>query len=225
MSASVRMTVLVMFAVLLAGCSGSGNTGTPSTANTATNVASSAPTPNQSPAAVSNTAASTNAGKGACELLTNDEIRSVQGEAPQDKKGDDKVEGSFAVSQCYYALPTLANSVVLTVTRAAQGAGASDPRDFWKQTFSRESEKGEKERDKKAKDKNKSEERDEEEAAPPQKVTGVGEEAYWTASRVGGALYVLKQHMFIRISVGGADDQNSKLRKSKTLAEKVLQKL
>jgi hypothetical protein len=214
-----------MFAVSLAGCSGSGNANAPATPNGPTSANTPAPTPSQSPAAVNNAVASTNAKKGACELLTSDEIKSVQGEAPQDKKGDERVEGSFMVSQCYYALSTLSKSVVLTVT-SAEGGSATDLRNFWKNSFSREGE-GERDRDKKAKDRDQKNERGEEreESVPPQKVTGVGEEAYWTASRVGGALYALKQHAFIRISVGGPDDQNSKLKKSKTLAQKVLKKL
>jgi hypothetical protein len=53
----------------------------------------------------------------------------------------------------------------------------------------------------------------------------VGEEAFWTGTRVGGALYVLKGNVYIRISVGGPGDQNAKMEKSKTLAEKVVGRL
>ncbi|HVS20694.1 MAG TPA: hypothetical protein VHD88_02535 [Pyrinomonadaceae bacterium] len=62
----------------------------------------------------------------------------------------------------------------------------------------------------------------EEESAKPEKVSGLGDDAYWLASPVGGALYVLKKNTFFRISVGGAGDAKSKLSKSKTLARKVL---
>ena len=63
------------------------------------------------------------------------------------------------------------------------------------------------------------------EGAAPEKVNGLGDEAFWIASRVGGALYVLKKDVFFRISVGGAGDEKAKLKKSKTLAQQVLKRV
>jgi hypothetical protein len=116
-------------------------------------------------------------------------------------------------------LPTPVNSIVLTVTRKADGANARDPRESWHELFYGEhkSERG-KEREK---DKGK----EGEEKGGPQKVEGVGEEAFWSGSRVGGALYVLKGESYVRISVGGAGDQAQKLEKCKTLAGFVLKRL
>jgi hypothetical protein len=161
----------------------------------------------------------------ACSLLTSDEIKSVQGEAYNDAQRSDRQDGDFIVAQCYFALPTTANSVVLNVTTAREGA-STNPRKFWESTFTHSSE-APRERDK-GKDKAKSGEKREaaeEEAPKPEKIAGLGEDAYWLASRVGGALYVLKGDEFFRISVGGAGDANSKLNKSKTLAQRVLKKL
>jgi hypothetical protein len=42
---------------------------------------------------------------------------------------------------------------------------------------------------------------------------------------VGGAIYVLKKDVFIRLSIGGHDNQESKLDKSKTLARKAIDRL
>jgi hypothetical protein len=42
---------------------------------------------------------------------------------------------------------------------------------------------------------------------------------------VGGALYVLKGSTYLRVSVGGAGDQQSKINKSKALARLVLKRL
>jgi hypothetical protein len=53
----------------------------------------------------------------------------------------------------------------------------------------------------------------------------VGDDAFWTGTRVGGALYVLKGESYFRISVGGASDPAQKLEKSKTLAAFVLKRL
>src|SRR6266567_4219024 len=161
----------------------------------------------------------------ACSLLTSDDIKSVQGEAYKDAQRSDRQDGDFIVAQCYFALPTTANSVVLNVTTAREGA-STNPRKFWESTFTHSSE-APRERDKE-KDKAKSGEKreaEEEEAPKPEKIAGLGEDAYWLASRVGGALYVLKGDEFFRISVGGAGDAKSKLNKSKTLAQRVLKKL
>jgi hypothetical protein len=44
-------------------------------------------------------------------------------------------------------------------------------------------------------------------------------------TRFGGALYVLKKDSFNRISVGGSDNEETNIKKSKALAEKALQGL
>jgi len=54
------------------------------------------------------------------------------------------------------------------------GSDARDPQQFWKETFH-----GEKDEDKARND-------EEEKAAPPQKIDGLGDEAFWTGNRVGG---------------------------------------
>jgi hypothetical protein len=144
----------------------------------------------------------------ACTLLTKEEIQAVQGEAFKNTKPSGKVSAGLTVSQCYFELPTAANSVVLTVTRKADGG--REPSQGWQDLFhserrsEREEERGEK---------------------GPQKIDGLGEEAFWTGTRVGGALFVLKGNCYIRISVGGAGDPAQKIEKSKTLAESVLKRL
>ena len=45
------------------------------------------------------------------------------------------------------------------------------------------------------------------------------------ANRFGGALYVLKKDSLIRISVGGLENEETKINKSKALAQKALQRL
>jgi hypothetical protein len=149
----------------------------------------------------------TETGAGACTLLTKEEIQAVQGETFKDTKPSHKLGAGLSVSQCYFELPTAANSVVLTVTRKAEGG--REPNQTWQDMFHREKE---------------SEKRDEK-GAEPQKIDGLGEEAFWTGTRIGGALFVLKSNCYIRISVGGAGDQAQKIEKSKTLAESVLKRL
>jgi hypothetical protein len=143
-----------------------------------------------------------------CTLLTKEEIQAVQGESFKNTKPSQKVAGGMSVSQCYFELPTAANSVVLTVTRKAEGG--RDPAQSWQDMFHRE---------------RRSEREEEGEGKEPQKIDGLGEEAFWTGTRVGGALFVLNGNCYIRISVGGAGDQAQKIEKSKKLAENVLKRL
>jgi hypothetical protein len=147
------------------------------------------------------------AGPDACTLLTQEEVQTVQGELFKDTKASHKLAAGLSVSQCYFELPTAANSIVLTVTRKAEGG--RDPGQSWQDMFHREKES----------------EKHDEKVAEPQKIDGLGEEAFWTGTRVGGALYVLKGNCYIRISVGGAGDQAQKIEKSKSLAESVLKRL
>ena len=141
------------------------------------------------------------------------------------------------MAQCYYAMPTLANSVVLNITTARDEAGAPSPKTFWEQRFGGDEEKeraGERDQ-KRRRDSEKQnqpaprreagEEGEAREASPPERINGLGDEAFWVASPVGGALYVLKKDIFFRLSVGGAGDQKTKLSKSRLLAQKALAKL
>ena len=155
------------------------------------------------------TSASPAADDFACGLLTKEEIQTVQGEPFQNTKPSEHSSAGLLVSQCYFELPTTVNSVVLTVTR--KGDGGRDPSESWRDIFHREESRRKKEEGEKEKE--------------PLKIEGVGEEAFWTVTRVGGALYVLKGNCYIRISVGGAGDQAQKIEKSKTLAGSVLKRL
>jgi hypothetical protein len=145
----------------------------------------------------------------ACSLLTKEEAQAVQGEAFKDTKPNEHSAAGLSVSQCYFELPTPVNSIVLTVTRKADGG--RDPSQSWREIFHREESAHKKE--------------EKEGEKEPLKVEGVGDEAFWTGNRVGGALYVLKGNTYIRISVGGAGDQAQKIENSKKLALAVLKRL
>jgi hypothetical protein len=161
-----------------------------------------------------------------CALLTSKEIEAVQGEPIKETKLTGQSGGGFSISQCYFALPTATNSVSLLVAQRGEGAGAHDPEEFWRDSFHKDQKKTkDKDHDRESdRDKKKGAE-EEEETAPPQKIAGVGDEAYWTGTRVGGALYVLKGNAYARISVGGPGDQATKIKKSRALAQKVLARL
>ncbi len=168
------------------------------------------PSPKQSSATPN--AASSKAPIDACSLLTGQEIEAVQGAAPKDTKPSTHSRQGLTVSQCYFLLPVAADSIVVTLTQRADSFEASDPKQSWEEIFHSEHET-EKERG------------EEKEAAKPDSIAGLGDEAFWSAQRFGGVLYVLKGSSYISISVGGAGDQASKLQKSKSLAETILKRL
>jgi hypothetical protein len=125
-----------------------------------------------------------------CSLLTAEEIESVQGEPVIDTYSSSQTGRGFVVSQCYFQLHTSANSISLNVTQKSDGPDARDPKEYWRHSFHREDESGQADR----KDKRQEEER----KSPPERVPDLGDEAFWTGSHVGSALYVLKGDVFIR---------------------------
>jgi hypothetical protein len=219
---SVLIIVLLSSFLMIAGCS----SGTPQQPVNASQPAagptssSASPASQPSPRVSASEAAAIKPRVDACALLTSKEIESVQGEALKETKLTGQSTGGFSTSQCFFTLPTFTNSVSLFVAQKGEGAGASDPKEYWRNTFHQEKAK------EKDKDRNKKKgEEEEEQGAPPQKVSGLGDDAYWMGSRVGGALYVLKGNAYVRISIGGPADQDTKIKKSKALAQKALARL
>jgi hypothetical protein len=162
----------------------------------------------------------------ACSLVTKEEVGAVQSTTISDTKSSEGPGGNYLITQCYYAATGPNLSVSLAVTQPdPKNPAALSPREHWKQTFGRfdnEKEAEIKEEEQRNEKKERGREEEEEKAMPPKKIEGIGEEAFWSGNRVGGALYVLKGDVFIRISVGGPDNQEKKLEKSKTLAQKAL---
>lgn len=168
----------------------------------------------------------------ACGLITKDEIEKIQGSPIKDVKGSENSDNSYRIAQCFYTAETFNKSVSLAVTQSNPGSPkAKNQRDFWKHSFARwaDAAAGGKEEEEEEGDKRKKESLEEHEERegdqPPKKIDGVGDAAYWTANRMGGAIYVLKNDVFIRISVGGPESEESKINHSKALAEKALSRL
>jgi hypothetical protein len=172
----------------------------------------------------------------ACTLLTGAEIEAIMGSPLKETKSSGASNEGIRVSQCFYTAQEFSKSVSLAVTQTDPGSSAKHSANgYWEQTFGQfekeEKEKaGESESDKEKKEslrdqRQKGEE--EEKGAPPKKISGVGNEAFWIGNRVGGALYVLKKDKdtFVRISVGGPDNEATKIDKSKALVQKVIDRL
>ena len=162
----------------------------------------------------------------ACSLITGAEVQSIQGSPIKDTKGSENSDGNFRIAQCFYTAETFNKSVSLAVTQSDPGSPKGrNPKDFWKETFGRyvgavKEEEGDAEK------KQSLGEREEREGEhPPKKIDGIGDSAFWTANRMGGALYVLKDDVFVRISVGGPEKEEAMIDRCKALAQKALSRL
>ena len=127
----------------------------------------------------------------------------------------------MVVWQCFFELPTAVNSVTVALFENSEPGGGAAVKKFWQTTFHRTDESTE--ADEEAEREGEKEE--DERKSPPQRIEGLGDDAFWTADAQTNALYILKGDRFVRISVGGAGDIATKRAKASTLAEFVLKRL
>jgi hypothetical protein len=148
-----------------------------------------------------------------CRLLTDAEVRTVQGQAPSQKIPGEQPAGSFRFTQCLYQTPQFSSSVSVALgVPLSNDSKRSGPRQYWERQFSREQlEEAEEAGEKKDK--------------APKRLVGLGDEAYWVGDPVTGALYVLRGEVFLRVSVGGPPDQLQKIKRARTLAIYALKRL
>jgi hypothetical protein len=139
-----------------------------------------------------------------CELLAPDEIRAVQDATLKERKPTDQRGKELHYAQCFFATTDFARSVSLTVITGNDGRAATVS--YWKSTFHAAQEAaGKKE--------------------PPRPIPETGDQAFWTGDARAGALYVLSDQVVLRISVGGVNDEQERIRRSKALAHAALQRL
>ncbi len=146
-----------------------------------------------------------------CRLLTDAEVRAVQGNAPTQKIPSEQPAGSFRFTQCFYQTPELSSSVSVALGIPLTDSKRSGPREYWQAQFKRD-ERGEREES----DEKKNE---------PRRLAGLGDEAFWIGDPVTGALYVLRGDVFLRLSVGGPPNQAEKIKRAKTLVLYALKRL
>jgi len=151
-----------------------------------------------------------------CSLVSKEEVESVQQTPVKDAKSSERSDGTFRISQCVYTAAEFSKSVNLDLIQADPNEpGKRSAKDFWKEKFDPYEDEEPKT--------NRADEK--EQGAPPKKITGLGDEAYWVSNRFGGVLYILRGDAFISIGIGGTEDEETKLEKSKALAQKALQRL
>ena len=159
----------------------------------------------------------------ACTLIASNELRDIQGEAVKETTLSQRFKDSLYIQQCLYQLPTFSKSLSLELTQPDPSKGASvNLKKMWEARFS----KGEEaERDKKDGAKGVERGGKGEEESESMRVEGVGEEAFWVGNRVLGALYIYSKNSIIRLSLGGPEDIQAKIKKLKTLAQNVINRL
>jgi hypothetical protein len=163
----------------------------------------------------------------ACKLIATDEVGAIQNARITDTKSSAGWSGNLLMSQCYYAAIEPDKSVSVAVIEKNPQSAESDPRRFWAQTFSslKEAARGEDEAGEKNENSSGEAREEQEKKLPRTKIDGVGEEAFWSGNRFGGALYVLQKDIVLRVSVGGPDNEETKIAKSKAIAQKALRNL
>lgn len=169
-----------------------------------------APAPQPSETSTTTPAASQSL-REACELLSSEEIESVLGEAVKETKKLEETEKGLVTSVCQFSLPTLANSILLRLVQRAPGPEGRDPRQVWNEAFAPENLV--------------TKQTGREEVKPPDKIPGVGEEAFWRGNAKGGALYVLKGNSYIFLHLFDSRDRENAIKKCSALAELALKRL
>jgi hypothetical protein len=173
---------------------------------------------------------SNQAGFDVCALITKQEIETIQGSRIKETKSSVRSDAGFRVSQCLYTAEDFSKSVSLAVTqRDPTSSRKRSVNDFWNETFGRftDTEKNSNSDNEERKSLGEQAHRGGEERVfiPPKRIDGIGDDAFWSPNPVGGAVYVLKKDVFVRISIGGRDDEQGKLDKSKALARKAIDRL
>jgi hypothetical protein len=220
----ILFTLAVLLASLVAGCKEqSSQTQTLPPAPAVNSSSPAVMNVNAVPASNANASSSNKGTVDACTLLTGEEIKIIQRDTLKDITPTARTSGTFIISQCFYATSQFVNSVSLTVTQQSSNTAAENIREFWKQRF-RSAASHDRERERERDNKAKASE-EEEEGSPPERVKGVGEEAYSVGNAKSGALYVLKGNKILRISVGGSHSQPQRIQKMKSLAQYAISRL
>lgn len=145
-----------------------------------------------------------------CRLLSDAEVRAIQGHAPAQKIPSEQPAGSFQFTQCLYQTAEFTSSVSVAVgIPLSTDSKRSGPRQYWQTQFEKQvsAAPGRKKKE------------------PPKAVAGLGDQAFWVGDPITGALYVLKGEVFLRLSVGGPSDEAQKIKRARALALHALKRL
>jgi hypothetical protein len=169
----------------------------------------------------------------ACALLTHDEVAGVQEDEVVEAAPSRQVSDELEAARCFYRTGDFARSVSLEVTRRGPSLGdGPGARERWRSLFAGAGD--DEEREGEAEGRSRRHHPSGEIAAPAEApderseavaVEGLGEEAFWVGTAVYGALYVLHGDAYLRLSLGGPGDLESKLQRARRLAAAALPRL
>lgn len=143
-----------------------------------------------------------------CTLLAPEELQRILGERPERMEKSEKTGGGFTVSQCIVHMSTNTNSIAVSVTRQSGRPTGRDPRTFLNEKIE-EREKGEGGEGEK----------------PLDFVPGLGDKSIWMGTAVGGTLYVLKDHFYVRIALGTSKEPTKRKDKAIEIARLLVNQL
>jgi len=149
----------------------------------------------------------------ACALLADADVRAVLNVSVNVRRPASEQAGGLLLSQCYLDTGTPRSVSIAAAGNTRAGRTTVTPRAFWRDQFHR--------RDERASERDASD-RGHEREGGARPIRGVGEEAFWSGTRVAGALYVLRGDTFLRISIGGISDEQERIEKSRQLARRAL---
>jgi len=152
----------------------------------------------------------------ACALLADADVRTVLGLTVKERQPGTQQARGLLLSQCYLGTGTSRSVSIAVAGNTRSGGKTVTPRAFWRDQFH--------DRDERASER-KGEKREQEGETEARPIRGVGDEAFWSGTRVAGALYVLRGNTFIRVSVGGISDEKERIEKSRQLAVTALARL
>ena len=152
----------------------------------------------------------------ACSLVSDADVRTSLGVTVKERRPGTQQAQGLLLSQCYLGTGT-ARSVSIAIAGSTRSGGKIvTPRAIWHDQFHR--------RDKRDPELQPGD-REQEGESKARPITGVGDEAFWSGTRVAGALYVLRGNTFIRLSVGGISDEKERIEKTRQLAVTALTRL
>jgi hypothetical protein len=141
----------------------------------------------------------------ACSLLAPDDVKAVQGEEPVERVASEQNDGSLIIHQCFFRLAEFSKSV--SVSAGTVG------RAHWERMFAERADSEEEEHEREGR------------SNARRQVRGLGDEAYWLPTPVGGTLYVRRGDDLLRVAIGGSGSDADRLAKATALAGRALPRL
>jgi hypothetical protein len=161
----------------------------------------------------------------ACALLADADVRTVLGVTVKERQPGTQQARGLLLSQCYLGTGTPRSVSIAVAGNTRSGRKTVTPRAFWHDQFHGRDEHGADRKGETREAARQSDTGDREGETKARPIGGVGDEAFWSGTRVAGALYVLRGNTFIRVSVGGISDEKERIEKSRQLAVAALARL